>query len=219
MSLQTTALQTQQRPRLLHVIANQCLAPADTRHVSTHLARHVLATADTCPSSACHCEPVRTLVWQSVLPAEKPSNLALLRANPYALSRIRPKYCSPLRPTAGVTDCHVASLLAMTGGEVSLRTSALPPLTPGMFPRTLRPTSLHPRTRPSFCMSLRTSAHTGAAIRFPAAIPGKHVELKANSLRLAYSPKVLLHCYALSQGKRIVPSLRSSQWHTKTPSA
>ena len=114
MSLQTTALQTQQRPRLLHVIANQCLAPADTRHVSAHLARHVLASADAFLSSACHCEPVRTLVWQSVLPAEKPSNLALLRANPYALSRIRPKYCSPLRPTAGETDCHVASLLAMT---------------------------------------------------------------------------------------------------------
>ena len=197
MSLQTTALQTQQRPRLLHVIANQCLAPADTRHVSTHLARHVLATADTCPSSACHCEPVRTLVWQSVLPAEKPSNLALLRANPYALSRIRPKYCSPLRPTARRTDCHVASLLAMTvGGRPCTRSHAS-----------------------VFCMSLRTSAHTGAAIRFPAAIPGKHVELKANSLRLAYSPKVLLHCYALSQGERIVPSLRSSQWHTKTPSA
>ena len=31
----------------------------------------VLATADTPPSSACHCEPVRTLVWQSVLPAGK----------------------------------------------------------------------------------------------------------------------------------------------------
>ena len=28
--------------------------------------------------------------------------------------RIRPKYCSFLRPAAGVTDCHVASLLAMT---------------------------------------------------------------------------------------------------------
>ena len=28
-------------------------------------------------------------------------------------------------------------------------------------------TPLHPRTRPSFCMSLRTSAHTGAAIRVP----------------------------------------------------
>ena len=32
-----------------------------------------------------------------------------------------------------------------------------------------------------FCLSLRTSAHTGAAIRFPAAIPGKSVVLRANS--------------------------------------
>ena len=32
------------------------------------LAPHVLATADTLPPSACHCEPVRTLVWQSVSP-------------------------------------------------------------------------------------------------------------------------------------------------------
>ena len=29
---------------------------------------------------------------------------------------------------------------------------------------------LHPRTRPSFSMSLRTSAHTGVAIRSPAAV-------------------------------------------------
>ena len=40
-----------------------------------------LAPAEAHPSFACHCEPVRTLVWQSVFPAEKPSKLALLRAN------------------------------------------------------------------------------------------------------------------------------------------
>ncbi len=32
-----------------------------------------------------------------------------------------------------------------------------------------RAASLHPRTRPSFCMALRASAHTGVAIRTPAA--------------------------------------------------
>ena len=106
--------------------AGNALAIALTPHVSACHCANVLATADTPPPSACHCEPVRTLVWQSVLPAEKPSNLALLRANPYALSRIRPKYCSPLRPTAGETDCHVASLLAMTGGDV-LATADTPP--------------------------------------------------------------------------------------------
>ena len=81
----TASLQPLTRFCLLHVIANQCLAPADTRHVSAHLARRVLATAhtsfllhviarhalapaDALLSSACHCEPVRTLVWQSASP-------------------------------------------------------------------------------------------------------------------------------------------------------
>ena len=49
-------------------------------------------------------------------------------------------------------------------------------------------------------MSLRASAHTGVAIRFPAEKLGKSVGLKANSLRPAYSPKVLLYCYALPRG-------------------
>ena len=53
-------------------------------------------------------------------------------------------------------------------------------------------TYLHPRTRLSFCMSLRTSAHTGAAIRIPAGKLGKLVVLRANSLRLTNSPEVLL---------------------------
>ena len=48
-------------------------------------------------------------------PAVKPSKLVLLQANPYALFRIRPKYCFLLCPAARRTDCHVASLLAMTG--------------------------------------------------------------------------------------------------------
>ena len=40
-------------------------------HVASLLAMtrgEALAPADTCPSSACHCEPVRTLVWQSASP-------------------------------------------------------------------------------------------------------------------------------------------------------
>ena len=59
--------------------------------------------------------------------------------------RICPKYCFLLCPAAGVTDCHVASLLAMTEGG-------------------------RPCTREHlsvFSMSLRTSAHTGVAIRSP----------------------------------------------------
>ena len=42
------------------------LAHADTRQVSA--CHCVLAPAHTCPPSACHCEPVRTLVWQSASP-------------------------------------------------------------------------------------------------------------------------------------------------------
>ena len=52
------------------------------------------------------------------VPAEEPGKLAAVRANSYALSRIRPKYCFSFRAAAGDADCHVASLLAMTVGEV-----------------------------------------------------------------------------------------------------
>ena len=95
------------------VIANQCLAPAHTSFLLHVIASYVLAPADTSLSSACHCEPVRTLAWQSVSPQ---GNLA---SWPYfgqirSPFRIRPKYYSPLCPAARSTDCHVASLLAMT---------------------------------------------------------------------------------------------------------
>ena len=45
----------------------------------------------------CHCEPVRTLVWQSVLQR--------LRFLSFSVQSARAK---------GETDCHVAALLAMT---------------------------------------------------------------------------------------------------------
>ena len=58
-------------------------------------------------------------------------------------------------------------------------------------------------------MSLRTSAHTGVAIRVPAEKRCKPVGLKANSLRLAYSPKVLLfvlsHCKEYGLPRRFAP--------------
>ena len=52
---------------LLHVIASHVFAPAHTSFLLHVIANHVFATADAFLSSACHCEPVRTLVWQSVL--------------------------------------------------------------------------------------------------------------------------------------------------------
>ena len=44
-------------------------------------APHGFANANASPPSACHCEPVRTLVWQSVFPAEIPGKVVLLLAN------------------------------------------------------------------------------------------------------------------------------------------
>ena len=46
----------------------------------------------------CHCEPARTLVWQSVPLATCPNSYR----------------------SQGETDCHVAALLAMTGGGRTL---------------------------------------------------------------------------------------------------
>ena len=126
----------------------------------------------------CHCEPVRTLVWQSVLPAGKPGKLAAVWANSLRLTN-SPKVLLFFAPCRGVTDCHVASLLAMTcrnmpggciipGAAGVLPENAPATAVPGqVFAYPSRQTPLHPRTRPSFCMSLRTSAHTGVAIRSP----------------------------------------------------
>ena len=62
---------------------------------------------------------------------------------------------------------------------------------------------------PAFCMSLRTSAHTGVAIRIPAEKPGKSVVLRANSSCFSYSPKVLLlvlpHCKENGLLRRFAP--------------
>ena len=98
------SLQPQKRTRLLPAAAP--LLPRSTPARPPHvIASHVLATANTYPSSACHCvprscnrehvlpsachcEPVRTLVWQSVLPAGKPGNLAILWANSHPRSPV-----------------------------------------------------------------------------------------------------------------------------------
>ena len=65
--------------------------------------------------SACHCEPVRTLVWQSASPQGNLASWLLFGQIRDAL-RMRPKYYFLSCLTAGSTDCHVASLLAMTMG-------------------------------------------------------------------------------------------------------
>ena len=99
------------------------------------------------------------------------------------LFRICPKYCSSLCTAARRTDCHVASLLAMTVGEV------LAPVDTPCLLHTLR--APRPCTRahvPAFCMSLRTSAHTGVAIRNLAGSPDKLASVWANSQPSTNSP-------------------------------
>ena len=72
--------------------------------------------------------------------------------------RVRLRRCSLLCAAAGDADCHVASLLAMTVGK--------------------RPCKRRRVT--VFSMSLRTSAHTGVAIRVPAVRHNKSAVLWAN---------------------------------------
>ena len=63
---------------------------------------------------------------------------------------------------------------------------------PGALPEYCRKTVLSSRSAPAFSMSLRTSAHTGVAIRVPAEKLCKLAILRANLWRFSDSPKVLL---------------------------
>ena len=105
--------------------------------------------------------------------------------------RICPKDCFSFCPTARRTDCRVASLLAMTVGEVPSRPTSVHPQTRARLQHVIvnnvlatantwqvsachcEQRSCNRRHLASFCMSLRTSAHTGAAIRVPAGKRGK----------------------------------------------
>ena len=55
---------------------------------------------------------LRREVWQSVLPAGKPGKVAAVWANSLRLTN-SPKVLLFFAPCRGVTDCHVASLLAI----------------------------------------------------------------------------------------------------------
>ena len=82
----------------------------------------------------------------------------------------------------------------------------------------LRATFLPPRTRPSFSMSLRTSAHTCGNPR-PAGILYKLAAVSANSLRLTDLPKVLLFVLCSRRGcglsRRFAP--RNGSGETSLP--
>ena len=92
------------------------------------------------------------------------------------LSRIRLRHCPPSCPTAGVTDCHVASLLAMTCRNLLRVRTARTHLGRNVvhFTRARRCASL-----PGLWMSLRTSAlkwcgnpHPPAGTWYIAPLPG-----------------------------------------------
>ena len=169
-----------------------------------------LATAHTYPSSACHCEPVRTLVWQSASPQKCLASWQLFGQIRYAL-RICPKYCFSLCATARRTDCHVAPLLAMTCNNLlRVRTARThcrgKPVTAHEFAQSaafselsLRGSGLPRRFAPRNDMQ-----KFAACMRLPGGTAGQiHRPLR---IRLKY-------CLFLpfSAGKRIATSLRSSQ--------
>ena len=127
--------------------------------------------------------------------------------------RIRPKCCFSFCAAAKSTDCRVASLLAMTSinlprvciiwghcrgaaGKRPCTRAHLP-----VFSMSLRTTSLQPRTRPSFCMSLRGAGQPprDVAIRVPAEMPSKLAAVRANSLRLTDLPGRIAFRYVLPQ--------------------
>ncbi len=121
------------------------------------------------------------------VPAEKLCKLAILRANLWRFSD------SPKVLLFVLLYCEENGLSRRFAPRNDSGGRPLHPLTPGKFLRTLRAKRPCTRTHASsFSMSLRTSAHTGAAIRVPAEKLCKLAILRANLWRFSDSPKVLL---------------------------
>ncbi len=144
-------LQPQQRLCLSHVIANHRLATAETLQSFACHCEPVGCCADTLPPSACHCEERGgcTATWQSV-----PLRQHKTESNTLGKS---------------VTGCEFAP--SAISSHHFLRGSGL---SRRFAPRNDKGGRCHRAPRPcsrrraaAFCMSLRTSAHTGVAIRFP----------------------------------------------------
>ncbi len=129
-------------------------------------APHGLAPADTPLPSACHCEERGgcTATWQSASPQRSLASWHYFGQICIRFSVFAGKSCFLLCPAARRTDCHVASLLAMTVGRCHRapcpRSPA--PLPRSKFPRTRRAPRLCKRKRvTAFCMSLQnTPLHT-----------------------------------------------------------
>ena len=163
------------------------------------------------------------------VPAENPGNLVLLQANPL-LFRIHPKYSLSLCATAGVTDCPVASLLAMTcnnllpvhiipghcryaAGKAPLPTCRAPPPcnrthTPA-FCMPLHPTPLQPQTRSIFLHVIANQCAHWCGNPRPRRESWQPGTTSGKSAAFPYSPKVFpfAMCYRRSYGlpRRFAP--------------
>ena len=112
---------------------------------------------------------------KDALPGQIPTRLCIHPAAPLCTRRSASVFCIPSRQTPLAT----ADALLPSAWHCAPRPYTRAHVLPSAWHCAPRPCK---RRRLSvFCMSLRTSAHTGAAIRFPAAIPGKSVVLRANS--------------------------------------
>ena len=195
--------------------------PARSRVPHTLRAKHPCTRAHVLPS-ACHCEPVRTLVRQSASPQGNLASWQYLGRIRDTL-RIRPKYCFSFCTAARSTDCRVASLLAMTCRNLPRvriipghcrYTAGKPPCTrksASSFCIPLRQTLLQPQ-RPylllhvianqcaHWCGNPRPRRET----RQVGATSGK------SAAPLVFALSTALR-YVLPQGVRIATSLRSSQ--------
>ena len=156
---------------------------------------HLLASATTHLSSACHCEPVRTLAWQSASPQKCLANWLLV-------GRIRRTAAySPKVLLSVMLCCKENGLPRRYAPRNDMQKHAACPHRQGRctrqnchrlrtFPRVPPPCT---RWRvPVFCMSLRTSAHTGVAIRVPAGKGNDKCAFGRIRSIFSYSPKVLL---------------------------
>ena len=172
-----TPLHPQARLHPLYVIVNRVLAPAHTY-----------------PPSACHCEPVRTLVRQSAspcprCPSQKPP--CTRRRSPSSVCHREPRPCTRAHlPTFSMSlraSAHTGVAIRVPLPTVSVAKTALHPQA------RLRACHHEPRPcnrthLPVFSMSLRTSAHTGAAIRSPCSGTWQIAALRANSQWSTNSP-------------------------------
>ena len=183
--------------------AEVCPLSPQYRRATGVLPENALAPANTCPPSACHCKTrpctrshaaTFCMSLRGAGRLHRDVAIRFPRREAWQVGCCLGKFVTPyvcalsavilLCPTAGEADCHVASLLAMTCCNMHL------PAWQGRFPSGKFVALFRiPQASPpcpcehlaSFCMSLRTSAHTGVAIRVPAGKANKLAILWANS--------------------------------------